>query len=180
MTTYVALLRGVNVGGKKKVAMADLRGLLTDLGFQDGQSLLQSGNLVFRADGRSGDEVERLLETETERRLDLSTAFFVRTAEEWRAIVAANPFPKEAERDPARLLVVALTGEPDADAVEALRGAITGPETVRAEGRQLYAVYPDGIGRSRLTLDLIEGKLGTRATGRNWNTVLKLGALSGA
>ena len=174
MTTYVALLRGVNVGGKKKVAMADLRGLLTDLGFQDGQSLLQSGNLVFRTEARSGDELEGLLEAETERRLGLSTTFFLRSADEWRAIVAANPFREAAERDPARLLVVALKDAPSAGVVEALRDAITGPETVRAEGRQLYAVYPDGIGRSRLTLDLIEGKLGTRGTGRNWNTALKL------
>ena len=71
-----------------------------------------------------------------------------------------------------------LKDAPDAKDVAALQAAITGPEIVRARGRQAYIVYPAGIGRSRLTITLIERKLGTRATGRNWNTVLKLGALA--
>ena len=179
MTTHIALLRGINVGGNKKVAMADLRDLLTQLGFADPRSLLQSGNLVFRSDGRTGADLERLLDAETEKRLGLKTEFFVRTAEEWQAVVACNPFPEEAERDPGHLLVMSLKEAPDVKAVEALQAAITGRETVRAVGRQAYIVYPDGIGDSRLTHALIEKKLGTRGTGRNWNTVLKLGALAG-
>ncbi|MEX0800581.1 MAG: DUF1697 domain-containing protein [Dehalococcoidia bacterium] len=179
MTTHIALLRGINVGGNKTVAMADLRDLLAELGFDDVRSLLQSGNLVFRADDRPNAGLERLLEAETEKRLALRTAFFARTAEEWRAIVAANPFPEEAKSDPGHLVVTVLKDAPDAAAVDALRAAITGPETVRAEGPHLYAVYPEGIGRSRLTLDVIERKLGTRGTARNWNTLVKLGALAG-
>ena len=178
MTIYLALLRGINVGGHKRVAMADLRELVTELGFVDARSLLQSGNLVFRGDGRTGAQLERALEAEAERRLALQTAFFVRTAEEWKAVVARNPFREQAERDPGRLLVMFLKDVPDAENVEALQTAITGPEVVRAEGRQAYIVYPSGIGRSRLTNALVEKVLGTRATGRNWNTVLKLDALA--
>jgi len=177
MTIYIALLRGINVGGHKMVAMSDLRDLLTQLGFMDARSLLQSGNLVFRSDARVGVNLERLLEAEAEKRLDLRTDFVVRTAEEWKAIVARNPFRDEAERDPAHLLVMFLKDAPDVKNVEALQAAIMGPELVRAQGRQAYIVYPSGIGRSRLTSTLIEKKLGTRGTGRNWNTVLKLGAL---
>ena len=95
-----------------------------------------------------------------------------------RAVVARNPFRTEAARDPARLAVMVLKDAPADRAVAALRTAITGRETVRAAGRCLYAVYPDGMGRSRLTHTLIEKLLGTRATGRNWNTVRKLAELT--
>lgn len=92
--------------------------------------------------------------------------------------MARNPFPEEAERDPGHLVVMILKGAPAAHEVKALQDAIRGRELVRADGRAAYVVYPDGIGRSRLTTALLEKKLGTRGTGRNWNTVLKLAALT--
>ena len=104
-------------------------------------------------------------------------SFFVRTAEEWKEVIADNPFPKEAQRDPGHLVALFLKGTADTEHVKALQVAIKGREIVRGEGRQAYIFYPDGIGRSRLTPTLIEKKLATRATGRNWNTVLKIGAL---
>ncbi len=178
-TTYVVLLRGINVGGHKQVAMADLRGLLTDLGFAEPRSLLQSGNLVFRSRARGSPPLERLLEKEAGKRLGLQIDFFVRTAAEWEAIIAQNPFPAEARRDPAHLAVMFLRDAPDSDALRALKAAVPGPEKLRAGGRQLYVVYPNGFARTRLTHALIEKKLRTRGTARNWNTVLKLGVLAG-
>jgi uncharacterized protein (DUF1697 family) len=176
LTIYLALLRAVNIGSHKQVAMADLRDLFASLGFADARSLLQSGNLVFRSRARSSAQLERALEAEAEKRLALQTEFFVRTAEEWKEIIANNPFREEAKRDPGHLVAFFLKDAPDAKDMAALQAAITGPEIVRGKGRQAYIVYPNGIGRSRLTITLIERKLGTRATGRNWNTVLKLGA----
>lgn len=178
MTTYVALIRGINVGGHKLVAMADLRNFLTQLGFIEPRSLLQSGNLVFRSKRPNQRALERSLEAEAGKRLALEADFFVRTAREWNTIVANNPFPEEAQRDPSHLVVLFLKDAPDAGDVKALRAAITGPEVVRADRKQAYVYYPAGIGRSRLTNTLIEKKLGTRATGRNWNTILKLGSLA--
>ena len=175
--TYVALLRAINLPHHKQVAMAELRDLLTQLGFSEPRSLLQSGNLLFRSGAGSGAQLERLLEQESASRLALETDFFVRTAAEWRSVIAHNPFRKEAERDPARLVVIFLKDAPSAKAVKALQVASTGPEVVRAAGRHAYIVYPNGTGRSRLTNALIEKHLGTRGTGRNWNTVLKLGDL---
>jgi len=175
---YFALIRGINVGGHKKLAMSDLRALLTKLGFEDAQSLLQSGNLVFRSRKRTPSQLERLLETETEKRLGVQAGFFVRTPEELKKVVARNPFLEEAERDPGHLVVMFLRDAPDKKKVEELRAAIVGSEVVRADGNHAYIVYPDGQGRSRLTIALIEKKLGTRGTGRNWNTVLKLAALA--
>jgi len=178
MTTYVALLRGINVGGHKQISMADLRDLLTRLGFADIRSLLQSGNLVFGATGRTAAQLERLLEAEAAKRLGLQTDFFVRSAKEWKGVVANNPFSKEAARDPGHLVVMFLKDAPKDTDVKALQAAIAGHEVVRAGGKHLYIVYPEGIGRSRLTNAVIDKLLGTRGTGRNWNTVLKLARLA--
>lgn len=159
--------------------MADLRDFLAELGFADARSLLQSGNLVFQSGALTGAPLERLLASEAEKRLALQTDFFVRTVQEWAAVIAGNPFPEMAERDPSHLVVMFLKDAPEAEAVKALQGAVAGPEVVRAKGRATYITYPSGIGRSRLTSAIIERELGTRATGRNWKTVRKLGALAG-
>jgi uncharacterized protein (DUF1697 family) len=178
MTIHIGLLRAVNVLGRNKVAMGDLRELLVGLGMQDVRSMLQSGNVVFRSDVRSTARLERLLETAAATRFGFGTDFFVRSASDWNGVIAANPFPKQAVRDPSHLLVVFLKEAPDRKSVTALQKAIKDRELFRAEGRQAYVVYPDGIGDSRLTSAMIEKHLGTRGTARNWNTVLKLGALA--
>jgi uncharacterized protein (DUF1697 family) len=178
MTIQIALLRGVNVGGRNAVPMSGLRDLLTQLGFESPRSLLQSGNLVFRGDSRTDADLERLLETEADKRLGLHADFLIRSAKEWREVVARNPFRKEAERDPSHLVVMFLKSATNAKDVKAVQAAIAGSEIIRADGRHLYIVYPDGIGRSRLTNALLEKKLGIRGTARNWNTVLKLAAIS--
>jgi uncharacterized protein (DUF1697 family) len=178
MTSYVALLRGINVGGHNPVAMADLRELLVHLGLSDPKSMLQSGNLVFLAEAHTNAQLESSLEAGALKRLGLKTDFFVRSAEEWEAILAGNPFHREAAHDPGRLVVMILKVAPIAGGVEALQAGVTGPEVVRAGERHAYIVYPNGIGRSRLTNALIERTLGTRGTARNWNTVQKLRALA--
>ncbi|HUR95703.1 MAG TPA: DUF1697 domain-containing protein [Gemmatimonadales bacterium] len=176
--THVGLLRGVNVGGRKPVAMADLRALLADLGFADGRTLLQSGNVVFRGGARRGQSLERYLEAEAAARLRLRSDFFVRTAAEWRTIVSGNPFPETAMHDPGHLLLVCLKAAVSAATIAATQAAIAGPERIGGEGREVYVVYPDGVGTSRLTHAVLERRLGTRGTGRSWNTVRKLDALA--
>jgi len=177
MSKHVALLRGINVSGRNKIAMADLRQLAESLGLGEPRTLLQSGNLVVDAGRRTTAALEKLLETETSKRLGVAVDFMVRTAVEWHAIVAANPFPKEAKSDPSHLVVLCLKNAPKGDDVKALQADIKGPEVVRCAGRELFAVYPAGIGDSKLTNAMIEKRLGTRGTGRNWNTVLKLEAM---
>jgi uncharacterized protein (DUF1697 family) len=178
MATFIALLRAVNLPGHNQVRMADLCRLLADLALKDGRSLLQSGNLVFRDAARNSTELERLLEGEAAKRLGLETDFFVRTAADWQSAIAANPFPEEAENDPSHLLVMFLKKAPERENLAALQKAIKGREVVRAKAREAYIVYPDGVGRSRLTAATIEKALGTQGTARNWNTVLKLAALA--
>jgi len=176
-TSCIALLRAVNLAGLNKVGMADLRELMTSLGLEDGKTLLQSGNAVFRS-RETPDRLEQMLERAAEKQFGVRVEFFVRTAAEWKAMIAANPFGTEAKSDPGHLLMLALKSAPTAPQVTALQQAIKGREVVRAKGRCAYIVYPDGIGRSKLTSALIEKMLGTRGTGRNWNTVLKLAALA--
>ena len=173
---YFALARGINVGGRKLIAMSDLRDLLAALGFTDVRSLLQSGNFVFRCDERSGAKLERLLEAETQKRLGVGVDYIVRTPAEWETAIARNPFPDEAANDPSHLVVMFLKETAAAEKVAELQAAIKGPEKIRHDGKLLYLTYPAGIGDSKLTSALIERRLGTRGTARNWNTVLKLAA----
>jgi uncharacterized protein (DUF1697 family) len=177
MPVHFALLRAVNVGGRNPVRMAKLCDLLTELGFVDVRSLLQTGNLVFRSRAQTGAELEVFLEAQAAERHDLHTDFFVRTEKEWKQIIANNPFPEEAKRNPSHLLVVFLKRSPSMKESEQLQAAITGPEIVSINGREVYIVYPGGIGRSRVTNAFVERKLGTRGTARNWNTILKLEAI---
>jgi len=176
MPVHIALLRAVNVGGLG-LAMADLKAMLGVLGFAQVRTVLQSGNVVFEAGRRTGAALESFLEAETASRLGVHCDYLVRAPGQWSEIVAGNPFPEQARRDPGRLVVMPLKAVPGKREVEALQAAIQGPETVRAGGRVLYIVYPDGMGRSRLTLSSIEKKLSTRGTARNWNTTLKLQTL---
>jgi len=176
VTRVVALLRAVNVSGTKAVAMPALCKLLTGLGYSGVKSLLASGNVVFGCTGRAGPVLEAKLEAALAKSLRVQTEFFVRDAREWDAIVAENPFPAAARDDPGRLVVMTLKSEPAAVNVDALRAAIVGRETIVVAGRQAYIVYPDGQGTSKLTNAVIQRKLGTPGTARNWNTVLKIAA----
>jgi uncharacterized protein (DUF1697 family) len=178
MTSYVAFLRGINVGGNKMVAMADLRDMLTKLGFADAKTLLQSGNAVFRAAAKPPEKLEALLEAETKKRLGVTCDYHVRTAADLRAAIDANPLKAEAKKDPAHLLLTFYKAPLDPAKVKAAQAAITGPEIVRCDGSHLYMFYPDGVGTSKASA--VVGKLlGANGTGRNWNTVLKLAALVG-
>jgi uncharacterized protein (DUF1697 family) len=174
MTCYVALLRGVNVGGNNMVAMAALRELLVKRGYKDVKTLLQSGNVVFRAPAQAPAKLEAQLEREIEKAFGVTVSFHVRTSDEWQAIVDANPFGAEAKSDPGHLLVTCFKAPLDKATVKAAQAAITGPETLQADGRHLYMVFPDGIGTSKAAA-IVSRKL-AGGTARNWNTVLKLAA----
>lgn len=178
MPTFIAVLRAINLGSHNRIAMGDLRAMCETIGLSEPKTLLTSGNLLFRSRAASSQKLEHLLEQASTKHLGVTTDYFVRSAEEWQAIIAANPFPAEARRDPGHLLMMCLREAPEAAQVKALQAAIKGRETARVNGAQAYFVYPDGIGRSKLTIAAIEKALGSRGTARNWNTVLKLRELA--
>ncbi|PWR07518.1 hypothetical protein DKT68_18630 [Micromonospora acroterricola] len=177
MTRYVALLRGVNVG-TTRLAMADLRRLVTDLGHDEVTTYLQSGNVVFgstvRDAGRLAAGIERALADE----LGLTVPVLVRSARELAAVAGGNPYA-EREDDPTRLLVAFLATAPETSTVDAL--TVPGGENVAftVTGREVYLHYPEGgYGRSRFTNAYLEKKLAVVATTRNWKSVRTLAELA--
>ena len=175
MSAQIAFLRAVNVGGNARLPMADLRALAEGLKLRKVSTLLQSGNLVFEASAKPA-ATERLLEAACAKTFGLETGIFVRTLSEIEEVIACNPFVKEAKNDPGHLVVLVTRDTPDAASLRALQAAIKGREVVRGGVRHAYITYPDGIGASKLSLAMIERRLGTTGTMRNWNTILKLAA----
>ena len=171
MTAYVALLRAVNVGGRG-VKMAELRALFADLGFAGARTHLQSGNVVFTADGDRA-EIAGTIEAGIVDRFGFRSETMLRTAGDMQRLIGRNPFPEMAEADPSHLLVMFLAGVPTLADRAALRMEWDGPETWSAVGTELFICYPKGIGPSKLKL-----KLKTPGTGRNWNVVSALAAMT--
>ncbi|HEY5337224.1 MAG TPA: DUF1697 domain-containing protein [Rhizomicrobium sp.] len=174
----VAFLRAVNVGGTGRVPMAELKALAEDIGLAEPATLLQSGNLVFEAGGKTPDALEKLLEREIAKTFKVETDIMVRTSRQLKAAIERNPFSKEAKNDPARLHVHFLKTPAKPAAVAALTKAIKGPESVKGTGGEIVIYYPDGAGNSKLTNAVIERHLGARGTSRNWNTVTKLAEMT--
>ncbi|MFN2613979.1 MAG: DUF1697 domain-containing protein [Actinomycetota bacterium] len=162
MGNQVALLRAINLGKNARVSMADLRALGAELGFDDVATLLQSGNVVYRTSSSSA-RAEAAWEQGLRDRIGLTTDVIVRTRADMQKIIESNPFPAEARKDPARLLVMMCKRAPGS----ALHITGAKDEKVRAVGKDIYIVYPGGVGASRL-------KLSAKGTARNWNTVLRI------
>ncbi|MER5332873.1 DUF1697 domain-containing protein [Micromonospora sp. NPDC002717] len=177
MDRWVALLRGVNVGGAK-VGMADLRRLVAGLGHDDVKTYLQSGNVVFGSTVRDADALARGIERAIADELGLTVPVLVRGGRELAAVAGGNPYA-DGEDDPTRLLVAFLATAPKKSAVDAL--TVPGGENVAftVTGREVYLHYPDGgYGRSKFTNNYLEKKLGVVATTRNWRSVRALAELA--
>ena len=173
MDAVVALLRSVNVGGRGRLPMADLRAALDEDGLGPARTYLQSGNVVLAVPRADPDDVADRVARVVERRFGVDTAVLVRTPEDLDAVDAANPFLAE-ESDGARLHVVFLRDVPDPQMVATLDHDRSPGDRFSVLGREVYCHYPNGSGRSKLTLDWFERQLGTVATARNWNTVSRL------
>ncbi len=177
VTRYVAFLRGINVGGKQKIAMAELRAMLADLGFTDVATLLQSGNAVFT--GKDDDEasVVRTLDAQLQATFDMPVRTVVRTADELAEVVANDPFKGIAD-DGAKYTVTFLSAPPGENFAAAFDPADIEPEKLTIIGREVYSWCPDGLADAQVNKVLTERRLGAVPTTRNWNTVTKLLALA--
>jgi len=172
VTTNIALLRGINVGGQHKVAMADLRALFADAGGEDVTTYIQSGNVVFTHPAGSSDKLGVDLERRIEAHTGFAVAVVLRTARQWAAVVRDNPFPGRE----THLHVTFLSSDPHAGALDSVDAAAFAPEEFELVGRQLYLHLPNGMARTKLpkALDVFS----TPVTTRNWRTVLKLAELA--
>ena len=173
MTVYISMLRAVNVGGTSRIKMDALRAVYESIGLNDVRTLLQSGNVVFRSSLNDRERLVKRITQELERQLELQVDVIVRTLAELADIVERGPV-LSPHADPSKLLVMFLSGVPDAAAQAALGKWHKGPEMLEMRGPEIYLYYPEGVGRSKLSGAVIENKLNTSGTARNWNTLQKL------
>ncbi|MFG3526798.1 DUF1697 domain-containing protein [Streptomyces sp. NPDC047917] len=175
MTMYAALLRGINVSGHKRVPMAELRLLLTELGHGDVRTHLQSGNAVFSTTSDDENALAAELEQAIEKRFGFPVPCLVRDGAYLAAVAAACPFPA-AELEGRQLHITYYDRPVDADRFARIDPAVFRPEAFGLGDRALYLYAPDGLGRSKLAEALSRTSVtkGLVATSRNWNTVEKL------
>ena len=176
MPRMVALLRGINLAGKRRVAMADLRALLEDLGYADVRTHLQSGNAVLTTRDPAA-KVARAIEEGIAERMGLDVVVTVRTAGQMAKIVAADRLGDVAD-DPAKRMVIFLPARPSRQAVRAIEDMDFGDERVEVAGGEVYAWCPGGIGRSPLMAALGDPKLTPGGTARNWRKVTRLAEMT--
>jgi len=175
MARFLALLRAVNVGGRK-VPMADLRALASEIGLSNPTTFIASGNLLFDAEASEG-VLEAKIESALQARFGFAVPTIVRSASEWRGYAAANPFPECSAQSP-NLVLMGLSKAPLNDgAANTLQERATLGERVAAAGGALWFHYAAGVGDSKLTPNLIDRAAGSPVTGRNWRSVLELGEL---
>jgi len=170
----VALLRGINVGGKNKLPMNDLAELFTETGCSDVRTYIQSGNVVFCAPSTVVRSLPARVADAVERRFGFRVRLVLRSGVDLQDVVARNPFLRRRGVDPRTLHVGFLATKPTAARVAALDPDRSPPDEFQVRGREIYLFCPNGMGRTKLTNDYFDSKLATVSTVRNWHTVLTL------
>jgi len=171
--THVALLRGINLGGKNRLAVKDLTAMFADAGCRGVSAYIQSGNIIFTAAPGLASRIAALITAQIKKRFGHEVPVVLRTMDELKKVIANNPFLKAgaAERE---LHVVFLADAPDAARVRTLDPDRSPPDTYQVRGREIYLRLPNGMGRSKLTNQYFDSKLATVGTARNWRTVTTL------
>ena len=169
----VALLRGINVGGKNRLPMKELAALFVDAGCEDVRTYIQSGNVVFRTGPAGGEDIASVISASILSRFGYRIPVITRTAREFQEIVRANPF-LEAGAETDKLHVMFLAELPESANVEALDPDRSPGDEFAVLGREIYLHCPNGVARSKLTNSYFDARLSTTSTSRNWRTVQKL------
>lgn len=181
MPTYIALLRAVNIGSTGKLPMADFRKLLADLGYRNVETYIQSGNAVFDAPGPAA-KVAKAIAAALEKQMGAPCGVLIRTHDELEHVIANNPFETEASADGTKVHAVFLSATPAPSVAAGLDRIVTQYPARRDRYHvardTLYLHLPDGAAESKFTAKTIDRILGTTGTARNWNTVLKVHAMS--
>jgi uncharacterized protein (DUF1697 family) len=174
MAVLISLLRGVNVGGHRKVKMDDLRAIYESLGFNSVQTYINSGNVLFRTAGRDHLRLRKQIEDAIEHACGFRSDVILRTPSDLRDVIGRNPFAARPGMEPNRLAIHFLGEDPSAEARKQVLSIDAAPEELQIHGRELYVYYTNGMARPKLSLPLVEKTLRTLGTSRNWNTVRKL------
>lgn len=176
VTTYLALLRGINVGGKNKLPMNDLRDLFVVAGCRDVRTYIQSGNVIFTADPDVVAPLPGVITTQIAQRFGYRVPVMVRTAAQIGDIIQHNPFIAEGAATET-LHVLFLADQPSASRVDGLDPDRSPPDTFIVRGQEIYLRLPNGAAETKLSNAYFDAKLATTSTGRNWRTVTTLRAL---
>lgn len=177
MTTFVALLRGINVGPRKRIAMPDLRALVTALGHANVSTYINSGNVVFDSASTDPLAIAADIEAALRETIGQPVPVIVRNAAEMAATVASNPFPERVP-DPTTLHVSFLGATPDPMLVDALGNVEKGDDDYRVVGRDIYLSYPNGVSGAVFMVNGFDRALAVTSTSRNWRTVTRLAELA--
>ncbi|AXG69990.1 hypothetical protein KORDIASMS9_02219 [Kordia sp. SMS9] len=164
---YIAILRGINVSGSKKLPMAELRILLSKLGFENVQTYIQSGNVVFKSEEKDQKKLERQISEGIKKQYDYDVPVLIKTIAQWKTAMANNPFTKE---DISKQAITFLATTPTVTDFD----IDSKGDEFKIINTEVYLYCPNGFGRSKLTNNLFERKLKTQATTRNWKTIHKL------
>ena len=171
MATYISLLRGINVGGQKKIKTEELLALFDSLGLKNVRTYVQSGNVIFNSPQRDIQELAKLIETKIVQAFNFSVAVLVRTPDELQRIIDDNPFLREKTADTGKLHVTFLSAMPAKSVVEQMKEMHNESDKFIISNKEIYLYCPDGYGRTKYSNDFFEKKLGMVATTRNWKTV---------
>lgn len=178
MPAIIALLRAVNLAGRNTIKMEVLRDLCTSLKLSDPKTYVQSGNVVFGARDQDSAKLSKRIADSIERNCGFRTEVILRTTSEMKSVIARNPFAKRKDIEPAKLIVIFLSGPPDKEAKDKVKAIKADREELHIDGRELYIYFPDGMGRSKVSVAAIEKAVKVPGTGRNWNSVTKLLAMA--
>jgi len=176
MKKFIALLRGINVSGQKKIKMTVLKSLFELAGFQDVTTYIQSGNVIFSSNEESGERLAKKISTEIKRKFGFEVQVIILTPKEIEYTLKNNPFIKR-KKESERLYVTFLSGIPPKENIQKLNSLNYSPEEYKIDGKLIYLFLPNGAGKAKLNNNLFENKLKVDGTTRNWKTVKTLSEL---
>ena len=178
MPVLISMLRGVNLGPHNRIRMDDLRALYQSLKLENPRSYVQSGNVLFRSREKTGPQLAKKIQAPIQKKFGCCPEVILRTPDEMRKAIAANPFPERTKLEPAKVLVTFLAGKPPGEAAANLDKFKGFPEELHLNGRELYIYFPNGAGRSKLPWSTLDKLLKVTGTARNWNSVQAMLAIA--
>lgn len=176
--TYIAILRGINVGGRNKIRMVDLIVKLQPLKFENLRTYIQSGNLVFKAGESPNDEVAEKIKQAIKKEFGFDVPVIVLKQDEWIKIIDRNLFAGDPGKDPKTLHVSFLSAKPQPEDIQKLDEYTDEPNEFSLGGKAIYLYCPNGYSKTKITNNFLEKKLQVTATTRNWATTLKLAQMA--
>jgi len=175
---YIILLRGINVSGKNKIKMADLRATLEVMNFANIQTYIQSGNIILETEEMPNTELSERIKNQIKTTFDYDVPTLALRLGEWCEIFENNPFLQKRNEDITKLHVTLLAELPDSELVKTIKDFQHKADEFQIVGKNIYLFCPEGYGRTKLTNNFFERKLKVAATTRNWKTMTKLMELS--